>query len=386
MCRVPETFTGGFDVSRSGRYDSWSKADRQHLDTRRGYTHLRDFDTLVTRVYELECLVSAMFRGEHLVPPENGAGFPSIESKASIEMTGSAASGSRAVRFAGSGTDGQGSSRDPQQMTMNPMFDRQRSDSLAMDVAGFEGYPNDEDNTFDRRGGSPIGRAFGMNDYEASRNPSMVQRGPAEVMASLNPSLKPPVDESRMPHTPLPPKSNAGWRPPDRRKELVRPGGISEPASKAPSLTEHDAALLLEDMVYDRNVMRDGATGLSGKRFYSWQHPSSESVIDNRRASVFMQIYRHDDGFPIDTAEPGDRHVICLARWTWWATRASLDTWNRATASTCPCAVSVGSFREWRYYSHLTRGSTKHQPVAKTCYRLASELLGECGPAIDMVS
>lgn len=38
----------------------------------------------------------------------------------------------------------------------------------------------------------------------------------------------------------------------------------SEPVSKAPSLTEHDAALLLEDMVYDRKVMRDGNTGLPG--------------------------------------------------------------------------------------------------------------------------
>lgn len=225
---------------------------------------MRDFDTLVSRVYELECLVSAMFRGEHLVPAENGAGFPSIDFKAGIEMTGSAASGSRTVRFAGSGTNGQGSSRDPQQMTMNPKFNRQRSDSLALDVAGFEGYPNGEDNTFDQREGSPIGRAFGMNDYQTSRNPLTAQRGPAEVMASLNPSLKPIVDESRMPHTALPPKSSAGWRPSDRRKEVGRPGGISEPASKAPSLTEHDAALLLEDMVYDRNVMRDGAAGLSG--------------------------------------------------------------------------------------------------------------------------
>lgn len=38
----------------------------------------------------------------------------------------------------------------------------------------------------------------------------------------------------------------------------------SEPVSKAPSLTEHDAALLLEDMVYDRKVMRDGNTGFPG--------------------------------------------------------------------------------------------------------------------------
>ena len=205
-----------------------------------------------------------MFRGEHLVSPENGAGFPSIDIKGGMDMTGGIASGSRSVRFSGSGTDGQGSSRNPQQTTMDPRFDRQRSGSLAMDTSGFEGYPNDEDNSYDRRGGDPIGRAFGANDYETSRNPTMVQRGPAEVMASLNPSLKPPVDESRMPHTALPPKSSAGWRPSDRRKEPGRPGGISEPVSKAPSLTEHDAALLLEDMVYDRTVMRDGAVELSG--------------------------------------------------------------------------------------------------------------------------
>jgi hypothetical protein len=217
----------------------------------RGYTHLRDFDTLVSRVYELECLVSAMFRGEHLNMPENaGAG-------------GMIPSGTRSVRFA-SGLDG-------------PNAQATRQDSFFDEPLADPGFQVDEmEDTWNNTGHNRTYQHNTGNSMIKDRRPR-----PAFSRQNTNNSLDPNLNiPGRSDHMHLPqPQPPSSISPPfgmnwDRSTDL-HPRNLagpsaqsSEPVSKAPSLTEHDAALLLEDMVYDRKVMRDGNAGLPGKYLY----------------------------------------------------------------------------------------------------------------------
>lgn len=101
------------------------------------------------------------------------------------------------------------------------------------------------------------------------------QPRPSFPRQGTNNSTDPVLDLSGPSMSMIPPNPQVGISPPfstnwqqagslQDRSFAGPPIQNSEPVSKAPSLTEHDAALLLEDMVYDRKVMRDGNTGLPG--------------------------------------------------------------------------------------------------------------------------
>ena len=192
-----------------------------------------------------------MFRGEHL-PLSEGA-------------SASVATGSRAVRFAPDASvepNNEGSKY------------ATRRESFYDDHAGDDGFgdgtTNGPSTWNDTRQADPRNPGnLGFQTTEDLVRPTLSRQN---TNSSTTPNLT-AANHSFASH-PLPPsnisppfsmnwnQTSSGLRPSD----LAGPSTQhSEPASKAPSLTEHDAALLLEDMVYDRKVMRDGNTGLAGE-------------------------------------------------------------------------------------------------------------------------
>lgn len=191
-----------------------------------------------------------MFRGEHLTLPEHsGTG-----------QANAMASGSRSVRFApGTSTEPDGDGSRSQTMRQGSFFD-EPMDNINFQVDGME---ETWDNTQ-------------VHPNETTQSGMVVrQPRPSYPRQGTNNNTDPVTDLSGPSMSMIPPNPPVGISPPFstnwqqagslQGRSFAGPSiQNSEPVSKAPSLTEHDAALLLEDMVYDRKVMRDGNTGLPG--------------------------------------------------------------------------------------------------------------------------